>query len=61
MERHEINDPEASNNIYRYELVDGKLVNPKHLLELPPLNEAGHNGGVLLFGSDDNLYVSPGV
>ena len=24
--------PAASNNIYRYELVDGKLVNPKHLL-----------------------------
>ena len=52
--------PAASNNVYRYELVDGKLVNPKHLLELPTLYEAGHNGGVLLFGSDNNLYVSAG-
>ena len=52
--------PAASNNIYRYELVEGKLVNPKHLLGLPTLYEAGHNGGVLIFGSDNNLYASSG-
>jgi aldose sugar dehydrogenase len=50
----------ASNNIYRYELVEGKLTNPKNLLRLPTLYDAGHNGGVLLFGPDNNLYASSG-
>jgi len=52
--------PAASNNVYRYELVEGKLSNPKHLLRLPTLNEAGHNGGVLTFGSNNSLYASAG-
>jgi aldose sugar dehydrogenase len=50
----------ASNQVYRYELVENKLVNPQLLLRLPSLNEVVHNGGVLLFGPENNLYVSSG-
>jgi aldose sugar dehydrogenase len=49
----------VSNRLYRYELVDNKLVNPKKLLELPA--EYDHNGGPLLIGSDkDSVYLSIG-
>jgi len=43
------------NRLYRYELVDNRLVNPKLLLNLP----AGslHNGGQILIGPDKYLYV----
>jgi aldose sugar dehydrogenase len=46
------------NRLYRYELVNNKLVNPKLLLSLP----AGfmHNGGALLIGPDKNLYLTVG-
>ena len=50
----------ASNNIYRYELIDNKLVNPQHLLHLPARVEVAHNGGKLLLGPDNNVYVSAG-
>jgi glucose/arabinose dehydrogenase len=52
--------PAASNNVYRYELVEGKLANPKHLLRLPTLYEGGHNGGILTFGANNSLYASAG-
>jgi aldose sugar dehydrogenase len=43
------------NRLYRYELVDNRLVNPKLLLDLP----AGrmHNGGQILIGPDKYVYV----
>jgi aldose sugar dehydrogenase len=46
------------NQLYRYELVNNTLVNPKPLLTLP----AGfmHNGGPLLVGPDKNVYISVG-
>jgi glucose/arabinose dehydrogenase len=46
------------NRLYRYELVNNTLVNPKLLLNLP----AGfmHNGGALLIGPDKNVYVTIG-
>jgi len=48
------------NRIYRYELVNNKLVNPKLLLDLPvePVKGKGeHQGGVVLIGPDNNVYV----
>jgi glucose/arabinose dehydrogenase len=46
------------NRLYRYELVNNTLVNPKLLLNLP----AGfmHNGGAILIGPDKNVYVMVG-
>jgi glucose/arabinose dehydrogenase len=43
------------NRLYRYELVDNKLVNPKLLLDLP----VGfyHDGGKILIGPDKYLYI----
>ena len=49
----------VSNRLYRYELLNDKLVNPKELLELPAHIE--HNGGPLLIGLDENsIYISIG-
>ena len=46
------------NCLYRYELVDNKLINGKLLLNLPakpPGNQ--HHGGEIVVGPDDNVYV----
>ena len=47
------------NRLYRYELVDNKLVNPKLLLEVPSPRPL-HNGGSLIIGPDNNLYLIAG-
>ena len=52
-------DPIA-NRLYRYELIDNKLVNPKLLLDLPYLPGPAHNGGVITIGPDSNIYVAVG-
>ena len=52
-------DP-LGNRVYRYELVDNKLVNPKLLLDLPALPGPRHNAGKMAIGPDYNLYVSIG-
>jgi aldose sugar dehydrogenase len=48
------------NRLYRYELAENgsKLVNPKLLLDLPAAPM--HNGGPVLIGPDNLLYVSVG-
>jgi glucose/arabinose dehydrogenase len=46
------------NRLYRYELVDNKLVNPKLILELP--QGWRHNSGKILMGPDKYLYVMTG-
>lgn len=53
------------NRLYRYELVDNKLVNPLLLLNLPatsPIVGHGnnHNGGKVVIGPDNNVYLVVG-
>ena len=48
------------NRLYRYELVEDKLVNPKLILDLPYLPGPAHNGGVVVIGPDENVYVVVG-
>lgn len=43
------------NVLYRYELIDNKLVNPKLLFEVPAASF--HNGGQITIGPDQLLYV----
>lgn len=56
-----ISDTETKGNkLYSYELRNGKLVNPKLLLNLPSWPAPSHNGGTIEIGSDKNLYVTTG-
>ncbi len=48
------------NRLYKYDFIDGKLVNPTLLLDLPFLPGPSHNGGVLDIGPDYNLYLVVG-
>jgi aldose sugar dehydrogenase len=48
------------NRVFRYELIDNRLVNPKLLLDLPSMPGPRHMGGVIAVGPDNNLYVSVG-
>jgi aldose sugar dehydrogenase len=48
------------NRLYRYELVGDKLVNPTILLDLPATPGPRHNGGAIIIGPDNNLYVPVG-
>src|SRR6476620_813172 len=48
------------NKLYRYELVNNKLVNPKLLFALPSPNHYSHIGGGLQIGPDNNLYLTVG-
>src|SRR5215208_7125405 len=52
-------DP-IGNRLYRYELVNDKLVNPKLLLDLPANPGPRHNGGAIMIGPDNNLYIPIG-
>lgn len=53
------------NRLYRYELIDDKLVNPLLLLDLPAVSphkgqENNHDGGKVAIGPDQNVYVAIG-
>ena len=48
------------NKLYRYDFIDGNLVNPVLLLDLPFTPGPSHNGGVLRIGPDENLYLVMG-
>jgi glucose/arabinose dehydrogenase len=48
------------NSLYRYELVNNKLVNPKLLLDLAAIPGPRHNGGAITIGPDNNLYIPVG-
>lgn len=53
------NEP-LGNRLYRYEFVNDKLINPKLMLDLPATPGPSHNGGSLIIGPDNNLYLSIG-
>ena len=53
------NEP-LGNRLYRYQLVNNNLVNPKLLLELPAGSGPNHNGGVIVLGPDGYLYTVVG-
>ena len=48
------------NRLYRYELVNNRLINPKLLLDLPAIPGPRHNGGAITVGPDNNLYIPIG-
>jgi glucose/arabinose dehydrogenase len=48
------------NRVYKYELVNNKLVNPQVLLNLPALPGPSHNGGAIIIGPDNNVYAISG-
>jgi aldose sugar dehydrogenase len=48
------------NRLYRYELQNGKLVNPKLLLDLPVKPGPRHTGGEVAVGPDKNIYLTIG-
>jgi aldose sugar dehydrogenase len=50
----------VGNRLYRYELVNDKLVNPVLLLDLPAIPGPRHNGGAIEIGPDQNIYVPVG-
>jgi glucose/arabinose dehydrogenase len=52
-------DP-LGNRLYRYELVNNKLVNPKLLLDLPAVPGPAHNSGKITIGPDKNVYFTMG-
>ncbi len=55
-------EPEG-NRLYRYEFVDGQLINPVLLLDLtatPPNDRGEHNGGKIRIGPDNNVYFVVG-
>jgi aldose sugar dehydrogenase len=52
-------DP-LGNRLYRYQLVNNKLINPKLLLSLPAMPGPKDTGGVLKIGPDNNIYLTIG-
>jgi len=55
----------VGNRLYRYELIDNKLVNPLLLLNLPATSpivghENNHIGGKVVIGPDNNVYLVVG-
>jgi glucose/arabinose dehydrogenase len=48
------------NRLYRYQLEDGKLSNPKLLVDLPVNPGPRHTGGEVAVGPDNNIYFTVG-
>lgn len=48
------------NRVYRYELSGDVLTNPLLLMDLPASPGPRHNGGDIMIGPDNNLYVGIG-
>jgi aldose sugar dehydrogenase len=50
----------VGHRIYKYELANNELINPRLVLDLPSNPGAAHLGGVITIGPDNNLYVVTG-
>ena len=50
------NEP-LGNRLYRYEMENNRLVNPKLLVDLPVGPGPHHNGGKIVIGPDDYIYA----
>jgi aldose sugar dehydrogenase len=48
------------NALYRYDVTNGKFTNPKLIFEIPTSTSAIHQGGKLMVGPDNNIYVTVG-
>jgi glucose/arabinose dehydrogenase len=46
--------------LYRYDVTNGKFINPKLIFEMPTAANALHNGGKLIIGPDNNVYLTTG-
>src|SRR5918994_837111 len=54
------NGEPLGNRLYRYELINNRLLNPTLLLDLPALPGPYHNGGAITIGPDNNIYLPIG-
>ena len=50
----------GGNYLFKYQLMEDKLVNPVLLLNLSRNKGFAHNGGAIIFGPDKNLYIPVG-
>ena len=48
------------NRVYRYRWIDGQLVDPQLVLDIPLGTEPGQESGAMLFGPGDKLFVAAG-
>jgi aldose sugar dehydrogenase len=48
------------NSLYRYDITNGKFTNPKLIFEMPSSLGSPHNGGKVMVGPDNNIYLSIG-
>jgi glucose/arabinose dehydrogenase len=56
----DVNNEAVGNRLYRYELLNDKLVNPELLLDLISTPGPTHNGGKVTLGPDGNVYLTIG-
>jgi aldose sugar dehydrogenase len=52
-----ISSEPIGNRLYRYEWINNQLVNPILLLDLPATPGPRHNGGAVMIGPDNNVYL----
>jgi glucose/arabinose dehydrogenase len=53
-------DSPLGNRLYRYNLIDNKLINPHLMLSLPAYPGPRHMGGAVITGPDNNIYFTVG-
>lgn len=53
-------DSILGHRLYKYDLEENKLINPKLILDIPKNPGASHIGGVLTIGPDMNIYLMTG-